>query len=76
MAGTSWRERAACARRTDLDWFDLDCNLEACLNVCVTCPVADHCLDEAARIDAHDGIWGGLAGGSLRALRRKGGGRG
>jgi WhiB family transcriptional regulator, redox-sensing transcriptional regulator len=52
-------DQAACRQRTDLDWFDLDCNLEECLKVCMTCQVADDCLMYAIETDAREGIWGG-----------------
>ena len=55
----TWRHRAACAQRPDLDWFDLDCYLEAALRVCLTCQVADECLDYAVRHQLRDGVWGG-----------------
>ena len=74
MAGTDWRLRAACARRPDLDWFDLDCYLQAALEVCMTCPVADECLDYAITHHCVDGLWGGEWGYGLvqhvRAGRR------
>ena len=75
MAGTDWRSRAACATRPDLDWFDIDCNLEACIKVCRTCHVSVECLDEAIQIDAVDGVWSGVWGYRLvKAKRRKAGG--
>jgi hypothetical protein len=57
--GDDWREHAACQHRQDLDWFDLACYLHACLEVCATCPVADHCLDYAITNEIRDGVWGG-----------------
>jgi len=64
MTGTSrpWLDQAACTRRPDLDWFDLDCSLRACLDVCQTCTVRTQCLEYAVSIEAYDGIWGGLWG--------------
>jgi len=79
MAGTDrdWMNQAACLGRTDLDWFDLDCGNQEASRVCYSCPVIEPCLDYAIRIEAHDGIWGGLSGGTLTAMQqRKGGGRG
>ena len=74
MAGTDWRLEAACARRPDLDWFDLDCNLEACLTVCRSCTVRRDCLAEAIRLDVPpDGVWGGVWGyGLVQAKRDRG----
>jgi hypothetical protein len=54
-----WMNRASCLNHPDLDWFDLDCYLYACLEVCATCPVADECLDYAVRHDIREGLWGG-----------------
>ena len=70
MTGTNWRNQAACATRPDLDWFDLDCNLEACLNVCKTCTVRTQCLDEAKKLETNDGIWGGVWGYRLVQAKR------
>jgi hypothetical protein len=67
-----WMDDAACRHRPDLDWFDLDCYLEACLTVCVTCKVADRCLDYAVSIGAIDGLWGGEWGYRLQAYTRPG----
>jgi ribonuclease I len=76
MTGTdrSWLNHGACTQRPDLDWFDIDCNLEACINVCRSCTVQTQCLDEAIRIDAIDGIWGGVWG--YRLVQAKRGRRG
>ena len=67
-----WMTAAACRLRTDLDWFDLDCNLEACLTVCATCPVGDRCLEYAIRNNLTDGVWGGEWGYRLRDQVRAG----
>ena len=71
-----WAEHAACRDRHDLDWFDIDCNLQPCLKVCITCPVADHCLDYAIRHDCTDGIWSGEWGYRLERLVKAGTGQG
>ena len=63
----AWMAEAACIGRTDLDWFDLDCNLKACLEICMTCQVADECLDYAIENTITDGLWGGEWG--YRLLR-------
>jgi WhiB family redox-sensing transcriptional regulator len=73
MAGTNWMKQAACLNRDDLDWFDLDCTLQACLAVCATCPVADDCLDYAVRHECGEGVWGGEWGYRLGVLIRQGG---
>jgi hypothetical protein len=66
-------EDAACAQRTDLDWFDYDCNLQECLRICSRCTVQDDCLEYATTHELHDGIWGGLWG--YRLLNQVGAGR-
>jgi hypothetical protein len=72
MTGTDrqWLEHAACTKRLDLDWFDLDCNLQACLDVCRTCTVRTECLDEAIAVETNDGIWGGYWGYHLVRAKR------
>ncbi len=72
MATTNWMDRAACRLRPDLDWFDLDCQLQACIDVCAECPVGDECLDYAIQIDARDGVWGGEWGYRLYAYVKQG----
>ena len=62
-----WIDYAACRERPDLDWFDLDCNLMPCLEVCATCRVADECLAYAIRHRMRDGLWGGEWGYRLAA---------
>jgi hypothetical protein len=71
-SGNDWRDNAACATRPDLDWFDLDCYLQAAIEVCMTCPVADDCLDYAIRHHCYDGLWGGEWGYRLHDLIRYG----
>ena len=76
MTGTEWMADAACQHRPDLDWFDIDCNLAACLQVCATCPVGDECLDYAVKHEIRDGLWGGEWGYRLakRVRQNRGGG--
>ena len=75
---TDWMHDAACRRRPDLDWFDTSCSLQAILEICVTCPVGDQCLNYAITIEAEDGVWGGEWGYRLQNYVRQGrrGGRG
>jgi WhiB family transcriptional regulator, redox-sensing transcriptional regulator len=63
-----WLNHAACAGRDDVDYFDLDCYLQAALELCVTCPVADHCLDYAIRHGITEGVWGGAWGSELLGM--------
>ena len=62
MASTDWRADAACGNHPHLDWFDLDCNLQQTLAVCLTCTVQSQCLDIAIEHRYIEGIWGGLHG--------------
>ena len=77
MAGSrDWMDQAACRQRPDLDWFDLDCNLKSCLEICMTCRVADDCLDYAIQHTITEGLWGGEWGYRLmqyvRGSKRRG----
>jgi WhiB family redox-sensing transcriptional regulator len=74
MAGTDWKQHAACAQHPDLDWFDTDCQLEAAVTICRSCPVQTDCLAYAVEHSQYDGIWGGLWGRIL--LKQIRGGRG
>jgi hypothetical protein len=65
-------DKAACAGRRDLDWFDLDCQLQSLIDVCAVCPVGDKCLDYAIEIEADDGVWGGEWGYRLRGYVKRG----
>ncbi len=73
MTGTDieWQQRAACRLRPDLD-----CNLQACLEVCVTCPVADECLAYAVQHNYREGLWGGEWGYRLEKYIKEGVGHG
>jgi hypothetical protein len=68
MAGTSWMAEAACVNVDHVDWFDLDCGLEAALTYCATCPVGDLCLEYAITNGLTEGIWGGEWGSTLVRL--------
>ena len=73
MAGDlDWMNHAACRQRDDLDWFDLDCHLNAVLEVCAICPVGDACLDYAIRNELTDGVWGGEWGYRLQHYIKQG----
>jgi ribonuclease I len=76
MAGTDWMKHAACKDHTEIDFFDLDCNLQACLTLCAECPVGDHCLQYAIDNECYEGVWGGEWGYRLAVSVRRGrGGR-
>ena len=61
-------QQAACKDRTDLDWFDTDCYLNAVLTICRTCPVKQPCLNYAITHQLTDGVWGGYWGQRLKDL--------
>jgi hypothetical protein len=61
----TWMLEAACANIDSIDWFDLDCGLEAAITVCLRCPVRTECLDYAITHTLTDGIWAGYWGESL-----------
>lgn len=55
-----WRQLAACASRTDLDWIEPDEQTAGeCRRVCARCPVVDDCLASAVDSGEPWGIWGG-----------------
>ena len=64
-----WMDRAACRDRADLDWFDLDCTLQAAVNVCLACTVADDCYEYARKHKLDEGVWGGVWGYHLTGHR-------
>ena len=68
MAGTRWMEQAACQGRPELDWFDLDCNLQQTLTICMGCTVKERCLEFAVEHRMVEGVWGGLYGKNLHAM--------
>jgi hypothetical protein len=68
-------EQASCITRPDLDWFDLDCSMMQCLELCAACPVGDQCLQAAIDNEYYDGIWGGEWGYRLARYIREGRGR-
>ena len=73
--GTDWMERAACVGRLDIDYFDIDCSLQAALETCAVCPVGDICLQYAIEHKLDEGIWGGAWGDELFGIvhgRRRG----
>lgn len=66
---TRWMKQAACKDQTDVDWFDTGCGLQAAATICYSCPVANDCLEYAVTIDVEDGIWAGLWGDQLKAMK-------
>ena len=72
-----WRDLAACAGRTDLEWFPhRHVRSPKALEVCSDCPVREDCLADALEdgVDQH-GIRGGLTElqrlGMIGPLRRR-----
>ncbi len=69
--GTGWQSRAACDGTDPELFFAEDENsIAEAKAVCARCPVRADCLDWALA-NRPDGIWGGLAEGEHRKLRRK-----
>lgn len=70
----SWRDAAACARQTSVDFFPDPADvraISAAKAVCATCPVAGECLTWAIETNQTDGIWGGHTPTERRSLRRR-----
>jgi WhiB family transcriptional regulator, redox-sensing transcriptional regulator len=69
-----WREGAACADRSDVDFFappDNRGQVERALAICSICPVIDDCLAFAIETNQNDGIWGGLTAKERLRIRRR-----
>lgn len=66
----TWKMRAACHDRTDLDWFG-DRPSAECAELCASCPVAGECLSEALGRDREcdPGVWGGTTPKEREAIR-------
>lgn len=70
----TWREAAACAGTTDVDFFPDPADLaavSAAKALCATCPVAGECLTWAIETSQTEGIWGGHTPMERRTLRRR-----
>ncbi|HLT96140.1 MAG TPA: WhiB family transcriptional regulator [Acidimicrobiia bacterium] len=70
----SWREAAACAGTTEVNFFPDPADLAAVSRakaMCATCPVAGECLTWAIETNQTEGIWGGHTPAERRALRRR-----
>lgn len=77
----SWRDRAACAGRDDIDWFPSGAggrgepkgyreNLNRARKVCDDCPVAEQCLELALELRTDHGIWAGTTPRQRRGMVR------
>jgi hypothetical protein len=56
-----WHPEGACHGRTDLDWYaEIPAEIQAAKALCVGCPVAVTCLQDALDRREAWGIWGGL----------------
>lgn len=73
----SWKQRAACADRDDIDWFPTmeapggqnaawRNNVARAREVCSSCPVSAECLRAAMADPFTAGIWGGTTEGERR----------
>lgn len=54
-----WQLSGECANHPEIDFFN-NKSIEACRNICNSCPVALDCLEFAIRNNIKDGVWGGL----------------
>lgn len=71
---SSWRDVAACARRSDVDFFvspEDAVGVGRAMAVCASCPVARECLAFAVETNQPDGIWGGTTATERSKLRRR-----
>ncbi|MGH8915463.1 MAG: WhiB family transcriptional regulator [Acidimicrobiia bacterium] len=70
-----WRNRAACAGHNHALFFpvgDLDeVRVTRAREICMTCPVAEECLEYALETNQRAGIWGGTTEEERKSLRRK-----
>jgi hypothetical protein len=67
-AAVTWRTRAACKDRSDLDW-DNDTTDET-REVCLACPVLFPCAVEGLRLKECIGTWAATSEQERRAIRR------
>lgn len=68
-----WRDGAACANRTDVDFFATDDigEITRAKAICSTCPVLDECLSFAIETNQPSGVWGGQTSEERKKLRRR-----
>lgn len=70
----SWREAAACADDSTIDFFvdphDVTATAAA-RALCATCPVAGDCLTWSIETNQNEGIWGGHTPIERRSIRRR-----
>jgi WhiB family redox-sensing transcriptional regulator len=69
-----WRLEAACAEvDPELFFPERGDPALAAKRICAGCPVQVECLSFALAVTEPRGVWGGLAAGERRALRRRSG---
>jgi len=69
-----WREGAACADRSDVDFFaapDDAGEMARAKAICASCPVLDDCLAFAIETNQPDGVWGGYTAKERTKIRRR-----
>jgi hypothetical protein len=68
-----WQHDALCVEHhPEVSWFpERGEPTDAAKAICARCLVREECLEYALREDIREGIWGGLALGQRRALRRE-----
>jgi hypothetical protein len=62
----SWKDRAACKDRTNVDWFGFSPNT---VRICSGCPVRMDCLFEGLAEEESPGTWGMTSEAQRRRLR-------
>jgi hypothetical protein len=62
----SWKQRASCKGREDLDWFGFTIDT---IRVCSGCPVRMDCLFEGLAEEESSGTWGMTSEAQRRRLR-------
>lgn len=67
-----WREGAACAAHSDVDFFtDHAREVARAKAVCAGCPVEEDCLIFAVETNQPDGVWGGYTAKERVKIRRR-----
>lgn len=66
-----WEDDAACVEHDpDLFFIDRGDDPRPAQEICAECPVVEDCLRHALTFPERFGIWGGMTGFDLRALRK------
>ena len=55
-----WQDKAACRNYDPELWFAKDRRISKAQNICLSCPVARECLEQAMSLGNVEGVWGAL----------------